>query len=313
MKAGKTMITAKLDSVSILMGRVTPLRIEVVKDKDKKGELPLYKALSEGRIVGLLTDTIEISSASVPDTIEIGNSRIQINYQMIVQSFDSGDYKIPGIHYIEGQDTTISDDLFLKVVPVGVNANDVISPMTGVQPPQGGSIFDFLPDWFIKWWWLIILAIIIIIGVLWGVRRYNTVGYVLPKKPEDPPHVVALRSLNKLKRRHLWEDGNEKEYYTVLTEILRTYLEKRFEIKALEMTSAQIISTLESNPELKSCRSMMRQILDMADYVKFAKVRPLPDDNVKSFENAKKFIEETIPRSEESSVDEDGKEVRDDV
>ncbi len=87
----------------------------------------------------------------------------------------------------------------------------------------------------------------------------------------------------------------EKEYFTELTDVLRVYLFGRFGINAMEMTSRQILGALKNNKETRDKRDYIRQILNMADFVKFAKVRPLPDDNIASFENALKFVEETKP------------------
>ncbi|MDE5633555.1 MAG: hypothetical protein K2I51_02675, partial [Muribaculaceae bacterium] len=42
----------------------------------------------------------------------------------------------------------------------------------------------------------------------------------------------------------------------------------------------------------------MRNILQIADFVKFAKVRPLPDANVRAFNEALQFVEETRPAPE---------------
>lgn len=68
------------------------------------------------------------------------------------------------------------------------------------------------------------------------------------------------------------------------------------------MTSRQIMETLSERPEAKEKRSYMRNILNMADFVKFAKVRPLPADNVAAYEDAVKFVEETRPSPEEEQL-----------
>lgn len=303
--AAPVMISNKLDSTTMMMGSVAPLHIEVVQDKEAKGEFPLFKDIAERGYATLLNDTVEISAASRPDTVEIGSGRIQINCEMLVQVFDSGYYRIPGIVYVSGGDTVAGKDMFLKVKPVNVTANDKISPMTDVQEPEEKSIFDALPDWLVDWWWVILLLLAVAVATVWGVKRYRRQGSLLPPKPEDPPHVVALERLKRLKARKLWESGMEKEYYTVLTDILRLYLEKRFGIKAMEMTSRQIMETLTDDTSLRGSKPMMRQVLDMADFVKFAKVRPLPDDNVKAFDNAVKFVEETAPRPEADDEDHD--------
>ena len=125
--------------------------------------------------------------------------------------------------------------------------------------------------------------------------RYRKNGYIIPPKPEPSPYETAMSALASLKEKKLWEQGMEKEYFTELTEILRVYLNRRFGINAMEMTSRQIMASLASNKDIKEKRSYVRQILDMADFVKFAKVRPLPADNIASYDNAVKFVEETKP------------------
>ena len=110
-----------------------------------------------------------------------------------------------------------------------------------------------------------------------------------------PPYELAMQALTRLKSEKLCENGHEKEYYTRLTEILRTYLEQRFGINAMEMTSTQIMQQVSRHDETRPSAGLMKQILEMADFVKFAKVRPLPDDNVKSFTMATRFVEDTKP------------------
>ncbi len=119
---------------------------------------------------------------------------------------------------------------------------------------------------------------------------------------------MALGRLQRLKARKLWESGQEKEFYTILTDILRDYLDGRFGIKAMEMTSSQIMDTLAADRTLRDPRQMMRQILDMADFVKFAMVRPLPEDNVKAFDNAVAFVESTRPVEKPAGEDEGNEE-----
>ena len=64
------------------------------------------------------------------------------------------------------------------------------------------------------------------------------------------------------------------------------------------MTSTQILSTLEHNEQTRLPRRFMSRVLEIADFVKFAKVRPLPDDNVQAFNSAMQFVEETKPQPE---------------
>lgn len=302
--AGKLMLNAKLDSTTMLMGTINKLHLEIVQDEGIKGNFPLFKNILEIGYATLLNDTIELGSDIKIDTTSIGSGRIQINYQVPVQVFDSGTYKLPEFVFVSGRDSAFSKSLMLNVVPVKVTANDKISPMTEVAEPEDKSIFDNLPDWLYYYWWIILLALALIGVGIWLFFRYKKEGTILPSKPQVPPHILALERLQRLKNKNLWQTGQEKEFYTILTDILRSYLDARFGIKAMEMTSRQIMAKLAEDSTLKANRARMSQILDMADFVKFAMVRPLPDDNVKAFENAVAFVESTIPvEADESGAD----------
>ena len=293
--AGNIMVSAKLDSAKMLMGNVNTLRLEVVQDRNVRGHFPLLQSIGERGYATMLNDTIEVGSTLKIDTTEVGSGRIQINYQVPVQVFDSGMYKLPEIAFVDGRDTAWTKPLMLSVEPVKVKADDEISPLTPPADPENPSIFDKLPDWLYYWWWVILLALALIAGGIWAWKKFRKEGTILPAKPQQPPHVIALERLRRLKNRNLWQTGQEKEFYTLLTEILRSYLDARFGIRAMEMTSREIMEKLAEDPSMRENRGRMRQILDMADFVKFAMVRPLPDDNVKAFDNAVAFVESTAP------------------
>lgn len=291
----KVMVTARLDSVNLLMGKLTTLSMEVVQDKGKPGGFPMFKDVNPAvGYVGVCGDSIELRSSYKTDTIDLGSGRIQINYRIPLQAFDSGTYRLPEFVYVSESDSARSNALTLNVVPVKVTADDPIAGFAKVAEPDS-KFYDFVPNWLADFWWIIIVLILAIAVALWALRRYKKEGSVLPKKPEPTPYEVAISSLRRLKEKKLWEQGMEKEYFTDLTDILRVYLDKRFGINAMEMTTREIMDHLYRNSDIKDKRDYMRQILNVADFVKFAKVRPLPADNIVAYDNAVKFVEETKP------------------
>lgn len=287
-------VRAKLDSANLLMGKMTTLQLSVSQPKGVKGSFPLLSKMREDGIIPLCGDSVELRAPSRIDTVESSGS-IDIVYQIPLQAFDSGYYRLPEFVYVSGGDSVRSNSVSFKVYPVQAKADTPINDYAGVAKPDGWSPLDYLPDWVIDFWWLLIIILAAIGVSLYAMRKYRRQGYIIPKKPEPTPYEVAVSGLAKLKEKKLWEQGMEKEYFTELTEILRTYLYRRFGINAMEMTSREILDSLSKNPELKDKRQYFRQILDMADFVKFAKVRPLPDDNVLAFDNARRFVEETKP------------------
>ena len=294
MGANAATVKVKLDSTTMLMGNTTLMHVTVDERKGLKGHFPIFNRLGENGIVGVCGDSVELRAPVKVDTVLEGNSR-KIKLDIPVQSFDSGYYRLPALEYVAGVDTFRSNSVVLKVYPVIAEANDPISDYSNVSDPEDPSFFDFIPQWMLDWWWLFLILILAIAAFVYGIIRYRRTGSLLPKKPEPTPYEKASAALRELKSEKLWEQGMEKEYFTRLTDILRTYLDGRFSINAMEMTSRQIMASLKKNPETKDKRAYFRQILDMADFVKFAKVRPLPDDNIAAYDSAVRFVEETKP------------------
>lgn len=292
-------VTAKLDSVSILMGKTAKLQLQVVEAEGQTGYFPILR--DGGKPYATVCgDSVELSRNVTRDTVRLGSGKLQVNYELNVQAFDSGYYKLPELAYVSNGDTTWTKPLFLQVIPVKAEADDPIADFARESQPYGSKWTDSLPDWLYYYWWAVILGLGVIAGAVFFFRKVKK-----EKRPVETriksfvsPVDEALASLEKLREKKLWERGMEKEYFTELTDILRRYLERRFGINAMEMTSRQIMVTLRENPELKDKRETVRQILDMADFVKFAKVRPLPSDNVAAYDNAVSFVKETAPVAE---------------
>lgn len=288
-------LRASLDSSYIIMGKQTALRIQLLEPTTTHGSFGV--AEEEWR-------DVEIASFQTPDTSE-QNGRREILQTIMIQSFDSGLYTLPPILYIAGGETIRSNQLTLKVVPVIVDSmvtvHDYADAMKGER-----RFLDFMPDWLSDYGiWILLLLAVVGTGI-WVWLKYFKKKESVFAEPEKtmPPYELAIKRLNELKEEHLCEQGREKDYYTRLTDILRIYLDTRFGINAMEMTSTQILRAMQSNEETRVPKSIMSEILSIADFVKFAKVRPLPDDNVRAFNQAVKFVEDTRPQ--ETSETESG-------
>lgn len=301
--SGAVQVKASLDSVNVLMGKITMLHLEAVQDKGKPGGFTIFRNTDARKgYVGVCGDSVELRTSFKIDTVELGSGRIQLNYEVPVQAFDSGTYRLPEFVYVSQSDSARSNALTLNVIPVKATAEDPIAGFARVAEPENPSVFDNVPDWIADYWWLILIVLLAAAASWWAFKRYKKEGTVLRKKPEPTPYETAIRKLKELKAKNLWEQGREKEYFTDLTDILRVYLDRRFGINAMEMTSREIMDHLY-NSDVKDKRDYVRQILSVADFVKFAKVRPLPADNIAAYENAVKFVEETKPEpvAEESA------------
>ncbi|MCM1475918.1 MAG: hypothetical protein NC036_06695 [Muribaculaceae bacterium] len=285
-------VTAKLDSAQILMGYTTRLRLSVNQPASAKVSFPMLKSVGADDIIPLCGDSVEMSGTYTLDTVRLSNSRIRVNYNMRIQSFDSGRYVLPRFDFASDRGVVKSNSVILSVIPVKVAEDAQITGFTSVAEPDEATLKG--PDskfiaWLKKFWYIFPIIILIAVATIWAWRRYRRVGSLLPVKPVIPPYDEAMGALKNLEARGLWQQGKEKAYYTGLTLILRRYLSKEWNIQAMEMTSGQIMRALKSS-ELRDLRAPIRRILDMADFAKFAKVRPLPQDNTESFDNCRDFI-----------------------
>ncbi len=289
-------LKVSLDSAYVLMGNLVGVNAQVIVDSDAEGTLSF-----DTEDVNHLG--IELHHTGDARRTDLGNNRTQIDQTYYVQAFDSGAYALPPVRYIVGTDTVASDSLSLKVVPVDVSQLEDINPDADVLD-AGRKWYDFMPDFILDYWiWWLVALLIIAAGICAALILTRKVEVKIMRKPPVPADVVALRKLEKLRESKLWESGQEKEYYTKLVDILREYLHRQFGINAMEMTSTQIMNAVTNNSHAYISKENMRQIIKVADYVKFAQARPLPDDNVSALRSAVKFVEDTRPRHQEASTD----------
>ena len=291
---GNVTFKAKLDSATLLMGKTTTLHLEITQDKDARGFFPNEQA-------DTLNAMIEIADRPAADTLDLDNNRIQINRDLIIQSFDSGMWVIKPIPYVVNGDTAYCNQLTLKVLPVDVSQMKDIHDIKPVEEVPF-NVLDWLPDY----WWAWLLALLLIGAAVWAYRKYYKKGVnpLKPSKKRLPPYEEAMINLQNLKAAQLWQQGQEKEYFTGLTDILRVYIDRRFHINAVEMTSSQIIDTLKKNEETKAVNEQLEMILEIADIVKFANARPLADDNEVAYQRAVNFVEATRPYVQPDNLEE---------
>lgn len=280
-------VKASLDSAYLLMGKQTRLHVSVV------GNLPDSCNVN---VVDTAWRDVEIAGVTEPVINDLGNNRKELLQDIVVQSFDSGMYTLPPVYFIDGGETIASNRPVLKVLPVAVDSLVTVHDFTDVVDVKR-HFFDYFPDWVTDYGLWILLALVVIgasVFVYFKWIKQGKLPLVVAKKPV-PPYQLAMQQLQTLHEEHLCEKGQEREFYTRLTDILRSYLDARFGINAMEMTSTQIRRCLRDNEHTKMSEKYMSRILEIADFVKFAKIRPLPEDNAGAYKSALQFVEETKP------------------
>ena len=282
--AQQTLVDVRVDSAAILIGEQTVLHLTVTTDKDKAVQLVIPR--------DTLMAGVEVLEIPKADSTLIENDRLLIKQDLLVTSFDSSLYLLPPFMVIDGADTVYSNQVALKVSTVPVNADkpEEFYDIKSVWKPPF-VLADYYP-----WIFGVLLTLFLICVVAYVIKRMRNRQSILPfKKPEPklPPHEQAIKELDEIKQQKLWQQGRSKEYYTLITDTLRRYIVDRFGINAMEMTSGEILDIIRKQQEATSVYESLKQIMQLADFVKFAKMNPLPDENDLSLMNAYLFINQT--------------------
>ena len=279
--------TASIDSVMLPIGQQTHLNLEVKQPKDVILDFPMY--------TDTLYDKIEILDQTPMDSIVLDEESLLLKKKYLITSFDTGFYAIPPIEIkinpASGGGAIYTNAMALKVITFEVDTTQGIFDIKPVEDVPY-TIKEMVP-------WIVggVLFIAMILFFIWlfqRMKRKEPVFILRKEKPKEPAHVVALRNLETLKAEKVWQTDRVKEFYTSLTEILRVYIEERFDVPAMEQTSDEILKGLKTKEiEGESSTAVLKQILTTADFVKFAKGKPLPDENDMSMMNAFLFVNQT--------------------
>ncbi len=286
-------VKATIDSTDILIGQQTLIRLEVTQSNEDKVNFPNYKAEDT------LTAKVEIISISKPDTLNADNDKILIRQNYLITSFDSGSYVIPPFKFQLVDQNFQTNSLTINVNNIQVNKDEEIKDIKPIFRPP----FNWLLFFGITALILFVLALIgggIYLYIRW--KKNKPIPIFTEPEVIIPPHEIALQKLEKIKEEKIWQKGQEKLYYTQLTDVLREYFTARFDIQAMEMTSTEIITALQMEEEAKIILGKLKQILSVSDMVKFAKQQPTIEENEISIVNAFFTVTQTAKKEEVKNV-----------
>ena len=298
-------VSAKLDTNVLLIGDQTKLSLEISKPINANINFPLFN--------DTIIDKIEIVEKLTLDTLSISNESIILNQSYLITSFDSGFYNIPQFAFTQINDTVLdtialTNNVFMQVLTLQIDTTK--QQIADIKAPFEAPLTfkEFLQEYYLYIIGIILLIIIAFVAYKLYKKHKNKEKPVIVSKPKEPAHIIALRELQKLQDKKLWQNNKVKLYYVELSNILRTYIEHRFDIEALEQTSDEILASIKninSNIELNEA---LRQILTLSDLVKFAKANPLPNEHDFSIKNVHLFVELTKIEKVEQ-IKEEGEDV----
>lgn len=282
----QVVLEVRINTTQLRIGEQTGITLNVALDAQQKMSFPDFKVGQQ------IVPNIEIVDIAPTDTNYLNEGkRLEIVQHYTVTAWDSSFYYLPPFEIdIDGTKHS-SKSLAMKVYTVDVDTTqlDKFFPPYGVmEPPFTWS------DWkrIVAFSFLIALMCILAIYLFDRTRKGKPIVRLVRRKKVLLPHRVAINEIEKIKAERKWAEEDSKEYYTLLTSTLRTYIQNRYGFNALDMTSTEIINRLMEEENTSSLDDL-REIFTTADLVKFAKYSTLINENDANLVAAVEYINQT--------------------
>ena len=255
-------VSLAIDTANIKIGEHIQYKISVTK----KGTVifPKLKLDSLGKV-------------EVVESLPVDTLKDTYEKKYVLTSFDSGRYTIPKQQVLINNKAFFTDSLLVSVATVKVDTlKQQMFPIKAIKS-EPKTFDDYKP----MLWWIILILVLIATAMYFILRK---------KEKKEVPIVVvapiqeALQRLKELDEKQLLQQNKIKIYYTELTDIVRTYIEKDIYIPALESTTNELIETINDFNESsklgisKETIQQLKEVLQSADMVKFAKSKPIVDE-----------------------------------
>ena len=267
--------------------------------KIRIGETINYENVVDNADNGVVFTEIQLDSftrVEVVESFDIDTLKNRLIKKYALTSFDSGQYVIPRQRVMIWSQEYLTDSLLIDVNTVAVDT--LKQPMHTIKAIQNEPYtFDDFKNYL---WWLLGALLLIAIVLYFVFRKKETIEEIEAK---IPPYQLALKRLNELDEKQLWQKNKIKQYYVELTDIVRTYIERELKIPALESTTDELLETIKDFNTSSSSLNIPQETVDKlnkllkeADLVKFAKFKPLINEIELHRNDAGEVIDELHPK-----------------
>jgi len=254
----------EVDTTQIRIGEQFQYKITV--DKLEKVIFPKLDSLGK----------LEVVSSSKIDTLQ--NKLVK---RYVLTGFDSGSFYVPKQQIFIQNKAYFTDSLLINVATVAVDTLKQqpfpIKPI--VEEPY---ILDDFKAYLI--WLYLLLGVLLLGAIIYYILKKYYGDDGASKKDKIPPYQEAILKLASLEEKQLWQNNKTKEYYIELTEIVRTYIGREVHMHTLEATTDELVQLITDQNKTKEIGIdkglilKLEEFLKHADFVKFAKLRPLADE-----------------------------------
>ena len=238
-------------------------------------------------------DTLTVVRDWRLDTLQAGKKApAKYRGSVVLAPFEEGTYELPDVYVLRTDGRTVDT---LKFDACKMEVKDVLADTTGFQvrdikaqmryPLTFREVLPYILGGLLAAG-LLALGIYLII-----IYRRRKAGILAPK---DPPHIVALRELDRYRSDKYWAPEKQKAFYSGVTDALKAYIDARFAVDAPEMTTAELFAALADIQDIEpGLKADLQEMFERADFVKFAKYIAPDSDNAKVLPLAVRFVTDT--------------------
>ena len=212
---------------------------------------------------------LELQNLSSIDS-SFSRSKNLYTQNITVQQFDTGDFVLPQLPFVTHDgDTFYSDSLVFSFLAVPLDTTNAVFDIK--SPRKVPFNFAEAKPYIYSFIGLIFICILL----YYLIRRFNNRDRTIEEVVElIPCEIEAINALKNLEAQNMCEKGFVKEHYVQLTEILRRYFDREYEIDTLESTTVETVEILMNLKLDSKLVDHISNLLTEADYVKFAKSKP---------------------------------------
>lgn len=298
-------VSASIDSTQMVLGEQTKMQLEVTCTAGEGVQIPKPEQQ-------LPTGVESLNKQPKTDTVT-ENGQVRLHQEWILTSFRDTVYTVqPFVLTAKGDTVKAAPQTLTILRPEGI---EQMSDIHDIKDIERAGI----------WWWDIVMWILIALGigvfigaivyvVLWQQRHKQKDAPLAHKIILRPAEEVALEQLDAIKAAKIWQQGHGKQYHTELTDVIRTYIGRRFDVHSTEKTSDETLRELKpillsNQPSAVSIQNgkelyeRLSKMLQLADFVKFAKYEAMPEENEGALNTAYEFVNATTPQTEELKIE----------
>jgi hypothetical protein len=279
--------SASLDTAVLRIGEQVELLLSIDLPTDAPARMVNWPVFGD-----TLINQLEVVRKGSVDSVQDA-AGLHLTQRIFLTSFDTGHWAIPPFTFVVSGSPQETRPLLIEVRSVALD-----DPM--VQRPAK-TIYEvpFSIGYWIRAHLVELLAglgalVLIIAGLFYLTRKRKTVPAPVVEAPMEPVHLRTLRSLRELDASRLWQQGEHKAYHSRITDLLRSYIEERYQVPAMESSTDELLQELGVSPMNNEQRTHLENMLRLADLVKFAKAKPTPAENEQMMAGAIRFVEATL-------------------